>query len=80
MKCIRKTGSLGKIFWGLRDYGDTQQIVQNVLQPQNIDEYASFVNADPKRALGLRILAIPHIVYKDKGWDSFDSFFGSTKH
>jgi hypothetical protein len=64
----------------MRDYSDTQHIVQNVLQLPNIDEYTSFVKADPKRALGLRIPAMPHIVYKDKGWDSFDSFFGSTKH
>jgi hypothetical protein len=62
----------------MRDYGDTQHIVQNVLQLPNIDEYTRFVKADPKRALGLRIPAMPHIVYKDKGWDSFDSFFGST--
>jgi hypothetical protein len=63
----------------MRDYSDTQHIVQNVLQLRNIDAYKSFVKADPKRALGLRIPAMPHIVYKDKGWDSFDSFFGSTK-
>jgi hypothetical protein len=63
----------------MRDYGDTQHIVQNVLQLQNMDEYTAFIMADSKRALGLRILAMPHIVYKDKGWESFDSFFGSTK-
>jgi hypothetical protein len=63
----------------MRDYSDTQHIVQNVLQLPNIDAYKSFVKADPQRALGLRIPAMPHVVYKDKGWDSFDSFFGSTK-
>jgi hypothetical protein len=65
----------------MRDYIETQHIVQYVLQLQNIDEYKAFVKADPKRAEGLRIPAIPNIVYKGKGWDSFDSFFGTTtKH
>lgn len=62
----------------MRDYDDTKNIVQNILQLQSMEEYSQFVKADTKRARGLRIPAMPDIVYRDKGWLSCDSFFGTT--
>jgi len=60
----------------MRSYEEAQYMVRFVLQLKSMDEYNAFVEADKKRAEGLRIPAKPHIVYKDKGWESFDHFFG----
>jgi len=60
----------------MRPYEDAQHIVQNVLRLESKEEYDNFVLTDKKRAEGLRIPAKPHIVYRDKGWKSFDHFFG----
>lgn len=60
----------------MRPYEDAQHIVQNVLRLSSKEEYDIFVQTDKKRAEGLRIPAKPHIVYKNKGWKSFDHFFG----
>ena len=59
-----------------RPHDETRHIVQNVLKLKDMDEYETFVAADTKRAEGLRIPAKPEIVYKDKGWISFEHFFG----
>lgn len=63
----------------MRDYNETTSIVQNVLHISDINAYDDFIRADPKRAEGLRIPLKPHIVYKDKGWVSFEDFFGSDQ-
>lgn len=60
----------------MRSYDETQYIVQQVLHLGSMDEYTVFVEADKKRAEGLRIPAKPDVVYRGKGWVSFDHFFG----
>jgi len=62
----------------MRTYEEAKHIVQYVLKLKDIEEYCDFVDADRKRAEGLRIPAKPHIVYKDKGWVSFEEFFGTS--
>ena len=67
-------------FLGLmRPYDETRELVQTVLKLQNLEEYTRFIDEDPKRAEGLRIPLKPHIVYKDKGWISFEQFFGTLE-
>jgi hypothetical protein len=63
----------------MREYEDTKHIVQNVLKLQNMTHYKGFVKADTKRAEGLRIPAIPEIVYRDKGWTTYQDFFGCVQ-
>ena len=60
----------------MRPYEEARDLVRT-LGIQNFEEYEHFVSADRKRAEGLRIPAKPHIVYKEKGWISFEAFFGS---
>jgi hypothetical protein len=62
----------------MRDYDDTRRIVQDVLQLRTMDEYRDFVAADVKRAEGLRIPAMPEIVYNDRGWIDEDHFFNRS--
>lgn len=62
----------------MRTYEETRRIVQHVLQLKSMDDYSAFIKADTKRAEDLRIPAIPEKVYKDKGWEGFDHFFGTT--
>jgi len=59
----------------MRPYDETRQIVQSVLGLKCMDEYLNFVRDDAKRAEGLRIPAIPEIVYKDSGWIDDKHFF-----
>ena len=63
----------------MRAYDDTKRVVQNVLQLKNMAEYKKFVEADPKRAEGLRIPAVPMLVYKDSGWTTYEDFFGCAQ-
>jgi len=63
----------------MRAYDDTKRIVQNVLQLKNMAGYKKFVEADPKRAEGLRIPAVPKLVYKDSGWTTYEEFFGCAQ-
>jgi hypothetical protein len=58
----------------MRTYDDTRQLVR-LLQLQSMEEYQDFVRQDPKRAEGLRIPAMPNIVYKDCGWENAHLFF-----
>ena len=60
----------------MRSYDEARYLVRCVLQLPSMDAYQAFVQADRKRAEGLRIPAKPDIVYKDKGWISCDHFFG----
>lgn len=67
-------------FLGLmRPYEETRNIVQNVLHLKTMEEYRNFVKDNVKRAEGLRIPALPSIVYKDQGWIDFEHFFGSME-
>ena len=59
----------------MRPYDQARDLVRT-LGIQNFDEYEYFVRNDKKRAEGLRIPAKPHIVYRDKGWTTFEDFFG----
>lgn len=61
----------------MRPYSETQQLVR-MLQLQTPDEYHEFVFDNPKRAEGLRIPAQPHIVYRDKGWSSWEAFLNPS--
>jgi hypothetical protein len=61
-----------------RHYNETRGIVQ-MLQLKDMQEYKKFVNADIKRARGLRIPAKPEIVYRNKGWISMEHFFGDCE-
>ena len=63
----------------MRSYDEARYIVRSVLQLKTMDEYQAFVQADRKRAEGLRIPAKPDIVYKNKGWISGDHFLGWKK-
>jgi hypothetical protein len=63
----------------LRGYEDTRYIVQKVLQIKTMKEYQQFIAADTKRAEGLRIPCKPDIVYRDKGWISWNRFLVSDK-
>ena len=60
----------------MRSYDEARAMVRYVLKLETMDEYDAFVQTDRKRAEGLRIPAKPDIVYRDKGWVSFDHFFG----
>lgn len=67
-------------FLGLmRPYEETRHIVQNVLCLKDMRAYELFVAADTKRAEGLRIPAKPEIVYRQKGWEGSEHFFGTGK-
>lgn len=59
----------------MRSYDDAKSIVK-LIGLHNQTEYEQFVLADPKRAEGLRIPARPEIVYKEKGWVSYDDYVG----
>lgn len=59
----------------MRPYEETRYMVQRVLRIKTMEEYKTFINADPKRAEGLRIPYKPDIVYKDKGWINSEHFF-----
>ena len=59
----------------MRPYEEARGLVRT-LGIQNWDAYQDFVRSDKKRAEGLRIPAKPHIFYRDKGWTSFEDFFG----
>ena len=59
----------------MRPYKEAREIVKNVLLIKSKEEYEIFIRCDPKRAEGLRIPAKPDIVYRGKGWISFDDFF-----
>lgn len=64
-------------FLGLiRPYNETRSIVRHILQLKSIEEYESFVESHRTRAEGLRIPAMPSIVYKDQGWTTDEDFFG----
>lgn len=58
----------------MRPYNEARDLV-HTLRLHNFDEYERFILADKSRAEGLRIPAKPHIVYRDKGWVSFEEFF-----
>ena len=60
----------------MRSYDEARDLVRT-LGIQNFEEYQDFVNCNTKRAEGLRIPAKPQIVYRDKGWTSFEDFFGT---
>lgn len=60
----------------MRPYEEARLMVRT-LGIQTSDEYQQFVNNDKKRAEGLRIPAKPHIFYRNKGWTTFEDFFGS---
>jgi hypothetical protein len=67
-------------FLGLmRDHDDAIYIVQHILKLQTLEEYTTFILDDPKRAEHLRIPLQPHIVYRGKGWISYDHFFGTMQ-
>ncbi|KAI2500496.1 hypothetical protein MHU86_13987 [Fragilaria crotonensis] len=67
-------------FLGLmRDHDDARHVVQHVLQVTTLEDYTNFIQADPKRAEHLRIPLKPHVVYRDKGWISYDHFFGTMQ-
>jgi hypothetical protein len=62
----------------MREYEDARRIVRQVLRLRTMDEYRAFVAADVKRAEGLRIPAMPDVVYKDRGWVDEDHFFNRS--
>jgi hypothetical protein len=62
----------------MRGYDDARRIVRDVLHLRNMDEYRAFVAADVKRAEGLRIPAMPEIVYRDRGWVDENHFFNRS--
>jgi hypothetical protein len=67
-------------FLGLmRPHEDARQVVQQVLHLATIEDYTAFVEEDPKRASYLRMPWKPHLVYKNKGWVSYDYFFGTMQ-
>jgi hypothetical protein len=67
-------------FLGLmRDHDDTSHIVQHILKIHTLDDYTRFILDNPKRAEHLRIPLQPQIVYKGKGWISYDHFFGTMQ-
>jgi hypothetical protein len=67
-------------FLGLmRSHEDAKQVVQQVLHLKTSEDYTAFVEKDPKRASYLRIPWKPHLVYKNKGWVSYDHFFGTMQ-
>lgn len=59
----------------VRPYDDARNLIRT-LGIQTFEEYELFIRNDKKRAEGLRIPAKPHIVYRNKGWTSFEDFFG----
>jgi hypothetical protein len=61
----------------MRPCDETRDIVQSVLQLNSMSEYRAFVLADSQRAAGLRIPARPDLLYRDKGWQDDEHFFGS---
>ena len=67
-------------FLGLmRNHDDAKSVVQHVLKVTTLEDYTRFVEEDPKRAEHLRIPLKPHIVYRDRGWISYDHFFGTMQ-
>jgi hypothetical protein len=62
----------------MREYDDARRIVQQVLRLRTMDDYRAFVAADVKRAEGLRIPAMPDVVYNDRGWVDEDHFFNRS--
>ena len=63
-------------FLGLmRPYTEAKELV-GILGIKSKAEYDEFIKDDTKRAEGLRIPKTPEKVYKEKGWISYDHFFG----
>lgn len=62
-----------------RTYDDARQLIQSVLRFKSMVEYDTFIQADSKRAEGLRLPLKPEIVYKDKGWVSEEHFLGLSE-
>ena len=60
----------------MRDYDDCRRMVR-FLQLEGFQDYKEFVRTNRNRAEGLRIPAQPDLYYKDKGWVSFEHFFGA---
>jgi protein tyrosine phosphatase len=67
-------------FLGLiRDHDDASHIVQHILKLHTLEDYTRFIQDNAKRAEHLRIPLQPHIVYRGKGWISYDHFFGTMQ-
>lgn len=62
----------------MRPYEEAKRIVQDDLGLSSMEEYIAFVKEDTRRAEDLRIPAKPEIVYRDKGWQGDDDFFGTS--
>ena len=63
----------------MRPYDEAKELVHS-LNIQNMDDYVEFVKANTKRAESLRIPAKPEIVYRNKGWEGPDAFFGNNNN
>lgn len=59
----------------MRPYNEARDLIRT-LGIRNFEEYEFFIQNDKKRAEGLRIPAKPHIVYRDKGFLTYQDFFG----
>lgn len=63
----------------MRSYDEASTLVRSVLRLQTEQEYVHFIRTDSKRAEGMRIPLKPHIVYRNKGWVSYEEFFGTLQ-
>ncbi|KAL7575959.1 hypothetical protein ACA910_000751 [Epithemia clementina (nom. ined.)] len=62
----------------MRPYDDAKKVVQ-MIGLKNETQYREFIAADAKRAEGLRIPAKPEIVYKNRGWISYEDFLENSE-
>jgi hypothetical protein len=59
-----------------RTYEESRELVITVLKFSSMEDYTAFIEADSRRAAGLRIPYKPEIIYRDTGWISEQHFLG----